>query len=50
MTGVDRFGSDFDAVATGEIVRVRVPFPMPATSLEDLRRQLVAQTRDARAP
>jgi putative heme iron utilization protein len=49
MTGVDRFGSDFDANAPGELVRVRVPFPTHASSLDDLRRQLVGLTHEARA-
>ena len=50
MVGVDRFGGDYDATAAdGRPVVVRVPFPEPAASTEDVRRHLVAAVREARA-
>jgi heme iron utilization protein len=49
MVGVDRFGGDYEATAEdGRPVVVRVPFPEPAASTEDVRRHLVAAVRAAR--
>jgi putative heme iron utilization protein len=49
MVGVDRFGGDYEArAADGRAVIVRVPFPEPAASTEDVRRHLVAAVRAAR--
>jgi hypothetical protein len=50
MVGVDRFGGDYEATAAdGRAVVVRVPFPEPAGSTDDVRRYLVAAVRAARA-
>jgi len=49
MTGVDRYGFDISAKTAEGPRPVRVAFPGPVSTAEQMRAALVAMVRDARA-
>jgi heme iron utilization protein len=49
MTGVDRLGCEMDVTLAASRMPLRLPFPRPMTSSEDVHHTLVAMLHEARA-